>query len=631
MQGKTRRSKLFTRRALLIGGIQALVATGLAGRMYQLQVVEAERYKVLADENRINMQLLPPPRGRIFDRHGQLLAENQMNYRLVIVPEQAIEGLRRGGEVTLEQALRLIEALVPIEDHDRERILKEARRKRNFVPITVRENLTWDEVSRIEVHAPDLPGVMIDAGQSRHYAFGPEAAHVIGYVGAVAEKELEGDPVLALPGFRIGKNGAEKAFEASLRGKAGTRHVEVNAYGRIIRELNRRDGQPGDDYVLTLDMGLQQYANARFGDESGAAVVMDVHTGEVLALASVPSYDPNHFTTGISQKHWAELINHPRFPLTNKAIAGQYPPGSTFKMVVALAALESGEVEPGAQFYCPGFLKLGRRRFHCWRRGGHGHTNMVQGIMRSCDVYFYEVARRVGVDRIAAMAERFGLGTRVGLTLPGEKKGLVPTKAWKLAMRGEPWQLGETLVVGIGQGYMLVTPLQLAVMASRIANGGLAVTPRIVREVLHDGAGRPVPPPTFPSMDISPTHLEIVRKGMWRVVNDRKGTAYKARIEEEAYAMAGKTGSAQVRRISKRERDSGVLKNEERPWEERDHALFVAYAPHKTPRYAVAVIVEHGGGGSTVAAPIARDILLEVQRRDPSGRQGPGALAAPTV
>ena len=614
MQGETGRSTLFTRRAVVVSGIQALLMAGLAGRMYQLQVIESERYTVLADENRINMQLLPPPRGRILDRFGQLLAENRLNYRLVVVPEAASD---------LNAALTGITALVPIDARDRERVEREAERKQKFVPIMVRENLTWEEVSRIEVNAPDLPGVMIDVGQSRRYAFGPDTAHIVGYVGAVSESELEDDPVLTLPGFRIGKNGAEKALEKSLRGRAGARQVEVNAYGRVIRELTRQDGQPGDDHALTIDLGLQQYAAARLGNESGSAAVIDVHSGEILALASVPSYDPNAFITGISQRKWSELINHPGFPLHNKSIAGQYPPASTFKMIVSLAALESGAIIPNQHFHCPGFLELGNRRFRCWRSDGHGNVAMARGIAESCDVYFYEVAKRVGIERIAAMATRFGLGRKLDIELPGERPGLVPTRDWKRAARGAPWQLGETLLVGIGQGYMLTTPLQLAVMVARIANGGIAIEPRIVREVIRDGQRIAQQREAFPSMAISPAHFDIIREGMRRVVNDPSGTAYDARIAEPAFAMSGKTGTAQVRRISERERETRVLKNEERPWKERDHALFVAYAPIERPRYGAAVIVEHGGSGATAAAPIARDIMREVQRRDPSGRDGP--------
>ncbi len=611
MRGETGRANLFTRRAFIVGGAQALLTAGLAGRLYQLQVVESERYAVLADENRINMQLLPPARGRIFDRFGQVLAENRLNYRLVVVPEAALD---------LDAALDEIAALVPIEEHDRERVLREARRKQKFVPITVREHLTWEEVSQIEVNAPDLPGVMIDVGSRRLYAFGPDTVHIVGYVGAVNESELTDDPLLALPDFRIGKNGAEKVLESSLRGEAGARQVEVNAYGRVIRELGRRPGRPGDDHMLTIDLGLQQYVAARFGDESGSAVVIDVHSGEILALASMPSYDPNLFTAGISEKQWRELISHPRFPLSNKSVTGQYSPGSTFKMIVALAALESGEVSPNHSFHCPGFLELGNRRFRCWRPHGHGDVAMVKGLMQSCDVYFYELAKRVGIDRIAAMAQRFGFGERLDIELPGEKPGLVPTRDWKLANIGEPWQGGETLIVGIGQGYLLSTPLQLAVMVARIANGGIAVQPSLLAEVIREGQPLARDRASFPPMGLSPRHLDIVREGMLKVVNDPKGTAYRARIEDLPLAMAGKTGSVQVRRITEREHRIGVVKNEDRPWEERDHALFVAYAPLERPRYGVAVVVEHGGSGGGVAAPIARDILREVQRRDPSAR-----------
>ena len=607
MQGETGRTKHFTRRAIILGGAQTLLLAGLAGRMYQLQVLESDRYKTLADENRINMQLLPPPRGRIFDRFGQPLAVNQLNYRLVIVPEQAGD---------LERSLSELGLLIPIEKHERERILREAQRKRNFVPITVRENLTWEEVSRIEVNAPDLPGTMIDVGQTRHYLAGEETAHIIGYVGAVSEKELAGDPVLALPGFRIGKNGAEKTFESALRGKAGSRQVEVNAFGRIIRELRRDEGQPGDDHILTVDMGLQVYSNARIRHESAAAVVVDVHSGEVLALVSAPSFNPNSFTTGISQTEWNALMANPRFPLMNKAISGQYSPGSTFKPIVALAALDGDIVNPNQKFLCSGYTVLGNRRFYCWKRGGHGMMDMNSGIAQSCDAYFYEVSKRAGVDTIAIMARRFGLGERLGIELPSEQKGLIPTRDWKLAVHGVPWQKGETLIIGIGQGFVLTTPLQLAVMTARIANGGIAIQPKLVRETQRVGHRLPDTREPFHSMGLSAAHLAIVQKGMFDVTNSPRGTAYRARIEEPGMAMAGKTASVQVKRITKAERERGVSKNEDRVWKDRDHAIFIGYAPVNSPRYAVSVVVEHGGGGAKTAAPIARDILHEVQRRD---------------
>jgi penicillin-binding protein 2 len=605
------RTKLFTRRAVVLGGLQALLFGTLVGRLYQLQVVDSDRYAMLADENRINLQLLPPARGRIFDRFGQPIAANQVNYQLILIPEQT-SGVRT--------TLQSLNQILPIDPAEAERILREARRNRSFMPITVRQNLNWDEVTRIEVNSPDLPGLMIDVGQARSYRFGERAAHIVGYVGAVSENELTDDPTLSLPGFKIGKNGMERSFESELRGKAGSRQVEVNAFGRVIRELTRDDGQPGDDLVLSVDMGLQEYVTARLEEESACCVVIDVINGEVLALGSTPSFDPNLFSRGVTHREWEAMIRNPRFPLTNKVIAGQYPPGSTFKPIVALAALEGKHMSPEERVFCTGKIHLGNVEFHCWKKGGHGSVNMLEGITKSCDVYFYEVARRVGVDNIAAMARRFGFGKPAGIDLPGEKAGLVPTEAWKRATYGIPWQKGETLVVGIGQGYMLSTPMQLAVMAARIGNGGIAVRPTLIRETFRDGERRPPERPAFPSLDLNPAHLALIQEGMIRVSNDPGGTAYRARIEEPEFALAGKTGSVQVRRISKAERDRGVIKNENRPWAERDHALFIGYAPYKSPRYAVSVVVEHGGGGAAVAAPIARDVLHEVQRRDPAGR-----------
>jgi len=605
MHRDSERHKLFSRRALMLGGGKAALLSILAGRMYYLQVIESERYVTLADENRINFRLLPPPRGGIVDRLGTPLANNQQNYRVVIIPEQA-------GNV--ERTLDLLSLIVPLSGGERRRILREVKRKRAFVPITVRENLDWSEVARIEVNTPDLPGVFIDVGQSRNYAQGPQTAHVLGYVAAVSEKDLTGDPLLELPGFRIGKAGVEKVYDLALRGAGGNSQVEVNALGRVIRELNRQEGQPGSEVRLTIDLNLQNYIAKRLGNESATVVVMDVHTGEILALVSSPSYDPNSFNTGLSQAEWESLISNPKAPLTNKAIAGQYAPGSTFKPAVALAALEKGVVTPETKIHCSGSTKLGNAEFHCWKKGGHGWLDLRGAIEHSCDVYFYEAARRTGIDRIGAMARRFGLGSPLGLDLPGEKSGLVPTNKWKMGAIGSPWQLGETLIAGIGQGYILTTPLQLAVMTARLANGGRAVTPRLTMDHITEQGIAPYPDQEADTLGISPEHLELVLQGMVDVVNSPTGTAFRSRIKEDRWRMAGKTGTVQVRRISKAERETGVLKNKDLPWKQRDHALFVGFAPVDNPRFAVSVVVEHGGGGSSVAAPIARDIMHETQR-----------------
>ncbi|MHA1564511.1 MAG: penicillin-binding protein 2 [Alphaproteobacteria bacterium] len=615
------RQRSFTRRALILAGAQAGLMGGLAARMYYLQVVEADRYALLADENRINMRLLQPSRGAIVDRFGVPLAINRKNYRVLITAENTSD---------IEQTLDLLGQIIPIGDEERARILREAHKRRNFVPVTVREFLEWEEVAKIEVNAPDLPGISIDVGQRRFYPDGITNAHVLGYVAAVSPDDINGDPLLETPGFRIGRSGLERRYDLALRGRAGASQVEVNAVGRIIRELDRKEGQSGEELVLTLDFELQRYAAELLGEESGAVVLIDVRTGALLTLMSTPSFDPHAFTEGLSTSQWQALVNNERSPLRNKAIAGEFSPGSTFKMVVALAALEAGVVDTETSFFCSGKIRLGDGLFHCWKRQGHGHVELIRGLRESCDVFFYETARRVGIERISEMGRRLGLGSAFDIDLPGERAGLMPTPAWKQAVIGEPWVTGETLVAGIGQGFVLTTPLQLAVMVGRIANGKKALHPYITRDIAVDDALAARKTEELPDLGINLRHLEIVRQGMIEVMMHERGTARRSRIGIEGMEMAGKTGTAQVRRISRRERQNRVLKNEELPWRSRDHALFLGFAPLDNPRYAVAVVVEHGGGGSKVAAPIARDILRMAQLRDPSAYK-PGTTSADQI
>ncbi len=605
---ETGRYKTLTRRTAMLAGGQLTIVAVLVGRMYYLQVVESSQYQMMADENRIDMRLLPPLRGRILDRFGQELASNRQNFRAILIPEQTDE---------VEQTLDALARVVPFDDHQKRKVLREIARRRPFVPVTVVENLTWEQFAAVNVHGPELSGIQPEVGETRYYPYADQLAHVIGYVAAVAENEVDDDPLLQLPGFRIGKNGIERAFDKRLRGTAGSSRVEVNAYGRMIRELQRREGESGDEVIMTLDMGLQRFAYDAMGQESGAAVVMDVHTGEVLALASTPGFDPNLFNTGLSHAEWNALRSNERNPLINKPIAGLYPPGSTFKMMTALAGLESRIVTADHPVFCSGVTSLGNHEFHCWKKEGHGTVDMLGALEGSCDLYFYDVARRVGIDRIAEMCGRFGLGRPTGIELPNERAGIIPSTQWKLQTMGKSWQQGETLVAGIGQGYITTTPLQLAQMVSRIANGGHAVSPRLVRSAgtteFSTGA--------TPSLGISPANLATVIEGMNRVTNSPTGTAFKKRISEPGWEMAGKTGTAQVRRITMAERAAGVRKQEDKPWIERHHALFVGFAPVSAPRYAVAVIVEHGGSGSGAAAPVARDLLREAQRLDPLSRQ----------
>lgn len=604
MQPEKLRVKAFGRRAAVLAGAKLVLLSGLCARLYYLQVLESQRYQMLADDNRINLRLLAPPRGHIIDRYGAPLAVNVQNYRVVLVPEQALD---------VRETLERLNTIINVSEYDRRRVLREARRRRAFVPITVRENLRWEEVSRIEVNAPDLPGISIDVGQSRHYPNGKVAAHVMGYVAAVSEKDLTGDPLLELPGFRIGKNGVERQYDLALRGTAGTSQVEVNAIGRVIKELERAEGRPGRRVVLTLDLRLQKFVTERIAEYRRASVVVvDVRSGDVLTMVSTPSFDPNGFNEGLDSKSWKALIENQDTPLNNKAISGQYAPGSTYKLAVMLAALEHN-ISADHRVFCSGFTELGDQRFHCWHKHGHGLVNMVDAMRESCDVYFYELALKLGVDRIGTMARRLGLGTVLDIDVPGEGAGLIPTRAWKRDVIGKSWLKGETLLAAIGQGYVLTTPLQLAIMTARTVNGGYAVLPRLTRDGIDEGSDQ-VDVTRFPHTGISQRSRQILMQAMDEVVNHPRGTGYRSRITHAGHAIGGKTGTAQVRRITMVEREAGVKKNRERPWRERDHSLFVGYAPVDNPVYAISVVVEHGGGGSKTAAPIARDVLREVQR-----------------
>jgi len=602
------RSRLFTRRAVLLGMGQTALFSVLAGRVYYLQMIQGDKYRTLAEENRVNLRLIAPPRGQILDRAGAPLAINQQNYRVVLLPEQIDD---------LATLLDGINAYVPVSDADRKRVERELKNEGNLNAVLVRDNLTWEQVAGISLHILDLPGVDIEVGEVRAYPYSDAMAHILGYVGSVSPKDQASDEEeeLSIPGFRVGKSGIEKQYDRALRGAAGNVQLEINARGRVVRELARHEPATGSEVTLNIDIGLQQMVRQRLMENpSAAAVVMDIHNGAVYALASHPSYDPNLFTYGIAQDDWDALNKDEHTPLLNKVASGTYAPGSTFKMITALAALDGDIMDPEATVFCPGHLDLGDHRFHCWKHGGHGTVNFIAALAGSCDTYFYDLGRRTGIDRIQAMAKRLGLGQKTGIDLPYERAGLLPNRAWKLATSGVGWQQGETLIAAIGQGYISATPLQLAVMAARIANGGFAVSPRLARNI----SSKPDVAPRWPSLGLKPQHLRLVQEAMAAVVTQPIGTAYAARIKEVGMAMAGKTGTSQVRRISMAERADGVTKNEDLPWKERDHALFAGFAPVDNPRYAIAVVVEHGGSGAHVAVPIARDIMVECQKRDPA-------------
>jgi penicillin-binding protein 2 len=607
MRRDTRRTGVFTRRALLMMGGQVALLGGLAARLYQVQVVEGGRYATLAEENRVSARLIAPPRGRILDRFGIVLAGNKLNWRALLIAEQTNDV-----SATLDDFARI----VPLADYERARIDREVHRRRRFIPVMLREFLTWDDMARIEVNAPDLPGILVDVGTTRMYPSGEQFAHLTGYVAPPSEADVADDPELALPGIRVGRAGLEKQHDLDLRGRAGAVQLEVNALGRVIRELDRQEGVPGEDVGLTIDTGLQQAVLGRLGGESASAVVLDCRNGEVLAMVSNPSFDPALFNSGVSQAQWSEWAHDKRTPLMNRATAGLYAPGSTFKMAVAMAALEARAITPGDVVYCPGYLDLGDARFHCWRQGGHGTLDLRGGLKNSCDVFFYEVAKRTGIDRIAAMAHRLGLGTALEIDLPGARSGFMPTREWRIG-QGYPWNLGDTVVAGIGQGYIQVTPLQLATYAARVATGR-KVEPHLTRKlagVLQPGSQ----PSDWPGLNLSERALHVVREGMWAVVNEQGGTAPLAKLPDQRWQMAGKTGSSQVRRVSREQREQGNFDSSKLPWEFRPHALFVAYAPYDAPRYALSVVVEHGNAGAAAAGPIARDIMTDTLQRDPGG------------
>ena len=598
------KGKVLINRSLIVALGKFVLLLCIIVRLYYLQVFQADKYKTLADENRISTRLLVPPRGLIYDRNGVVIATNRQNFQALIVAEQT---------PNLQQTLDAFKKIMPLSEAEEQRIKKDLKSNKSFVPIKIKDNLSWEEVSKIQLNAPDLPGIIIDEGLSRYYPYGEKMAHVLGYVAAVSEKDVKDDPLLEVPGFKIGKSGIEKLFEKKLRGKGGNLKSEVNAYGRVMKEIEKNEGIPGERVDLTLDARLQEKAYDLFSeqDHSGAAILLDVNSGEILAFVSAPSFDPNAFSQGISNTQWKELISNEKNPLSNKAISGQYSPGSTFKIITALAALESATIKPDTRFFCAAKMTLGTHTFHCWKRIGHGYLNVIEALKHSCDIFFYETALRLGIEKIADMARRFGLGSKINVGLENEKSGLIPDKAWKLKRFGEPWQQGESLISGIGQGYILTTPLQLATMVARVANGGYEVKPTFSK-LTNDEKSH------IKKINVNQNYLDMVKEGMYEVVNVPGATAYGSRFDYHGIKMAGKTGSTQVRRITMKERQNRILKQEELPWKYRDHGVFVGYAPADNPKYAVAVLVEHGGGGSKAAAPIASKILLEAVKLDQS-------------
>ncbi|GBQ63703.1 cell division transpeptidase FtsI [Ameyamaea chiangmaiensis NBRC 103196] len=602
---------VFTRRALLLMAAQGAVLGVLGRRLYDLQVVDGGKYARMAENNRVSKRLLAPARGRVVDRFGIALATNKVSWRALLMPEDTTD---------IPGTIDRFSQLIPLDEHDRGRIQREMRHQRKFIPVMLKDFLSWDEMARIELNAPGLPGVLIDVGTTRAYPTGPLMAHVVGYVAPPNERDVAKVATLALPGMRVGRAGVESTQDTLLRGAPGSVEMEVNAVGRVMNELNRIDGTTGSEVALSIDVGLQQAVLDHIADQSASAVVMDCTNGEVLAMVSNPSFDPSLFDSGVSHDQWLAWTSDKATPLINKAASGVYPPGSTFKPAVALAALKAGSITPEDRISCPGYYDVGGTRFHCWSRWGHGSVNLHDALKYSCDVYFYEVARRTGMEAIADASHGFGLGTALDIELPHVRDGLIPTPAWRRA-HGFHWNGGDTIVSGIGQGFVQVTPLQLATYASRIATGR-SVQPHLVRAV--EGVRTPLADPShWSALDADPRFLEALRGGMHAVVNEPHGTAPKARLDLPGIEMAGKTGSAQVRHVSRALRESGHFVSADLPWEYRPHALFICFAPYDAPRYALSVVIEHGNAGADAAAPLAKAIMTEALTRDPANRTTP--------
>jgi penicillin-binding protein 2 len=568
----------------------------LVARLLFLQVIEGEELRRLSEINSIRLKSVEAPRGLIYDTHGRLMADNRPSYDLSVIVKDA---------EPLAQTIEKLSRYSGIDEAQLLEQLEKAKETRAYKPVLLKSDISRDALAAIEVNRWDLPGIVVDVSPRRDYIFSPSSAHILGYMGEIGvddlKKEIYSD---CKTGDFIGKYGIERAREHWLRGKRGGQQVEVNATGQVVRVLNTVDAIPGHNIVLSIDQALQQTAEQLLVDQAGAAVAVDPSTGQILAMVSTPSFDQNAFISGMSHETWNALISDPMHPLENKAIQGEYPPASTYKIIAAAAGLEEGVIDANTSFFCPGFLKFGNRSYRCWKKWGHGDVDILKALSESCDVYFYKVGQELGVDRLAWYARAFGLGERTGIDLDHEGGGLVPTAQWKKKRVGVSWQKGETLSVVIGQGFNLTTPLQMAMVAATVGNGGIRYRPKIVKTIRTAG-GEVVfesTPEVVGRLPVSEKTLQLVREGLFKVVNDRHGTAWRSRLD--GIVMCGKTGTAQV--VGRRDDDADG-DGEGDPI--KDHAWFVAYAPEEDPRIAVAVIVEHGEHGSSAAAPVAAEMI----------------------
>ena len=633
-----RKSKVISRRIFIVSIAKVIVFTGIIGRLFSLQVNENKKYLRLSDKNRLREWKLPPVRGEFFDYFGNTVAGNMEVYRLHVIPEQV---------ENFNNLMVRLKTILDLSDKEYSKIVKKKNKQKPWETIIISENLSWAQFSKLNLYLHELDGAKPVLSVSRYYPYKENFTHVLGYLSRASALDLEENESIKknyVPGLKVGKSGLEKTFEKDLIGTNGVQRYEVNAYGKRINQLDHTVGKKGKNITLTVDTEIQKFANDILIGKSGSISVMDIYTGEIVALHSSPSFDPNLFIHGISNKDWKLIRENPLKPLLNKTISGLYSPGSTIKPIVALSALENDVISPNMKVKCTGKIELYGHTYHCWKKKGHGYMDLRNAIKQSCDTYFYETSRRLGVDRLNVTATKFGLGHKVlnGI-FKNEKKGLVPSTKWKKNNLGRGWVLGETLLTGIGQGYIQTTPLQLCLMTAQLANGGFKIHPRIILdksyedyETIKNKMSQNIAEREDIQMGLIPTsdesinssekkysilfrnqeNVKFVLEAMFGSTNEVFGTSYRSRIEDKKYQFAGKTGTAQVKRITERARELD-LKIEQIPYEERDHALYIAYGPYKNPRYAVSIIIEHGGSGSSTAAPIAKKLFkLVIDRHE---------------
>ena len=619
------------RRMFIIGAAKFVVFTGIIARLFSLQITETNKYLTLSDKNRLREWRLPPVRGQFLDYFGNVVAGNLKVYQLHVIPED-VEDFRYL-MLRLKEILNLSRA-------EFAKIIKQKKRQKSWETLIVSENLTWEQFTKVNYFLHDLTGAKPVLSVSRDYPFKDSYTHVLGYVSEASEKDLINNEVIKkshVPGLKVGKTGLEKSFENDLIGTNGIQRFEVNAYGKRIKQIDYLEGLKGETIQLTVDTEIQKYCNELLGDYAGSITVMDIYTGEIVAMQSSPSFDPNLFVFGISHDDWQLIRNNPLKPLLNKTLSGLYSPGSTLKPIVALSALENHVITPNFKVNCTGKTEMYGQTYHCWKKKGHGVVNLKDAMKQSCDTYFYEIARKLGVDRLRETAIKFGLGEKVlEQTFANEKKGLIPNTEWKKNTLGKSWVIGETLITGIGQGYTQTTPLQLCKMIAQIANGGYEIYPKIIRNkkddtleeikllikknaknsqekknrlsVASDGLAWFTSEKKYKALYRNPENIKLIQNVMFASTNEVRGTSYASRIEDPKYQFAGKTGTSQVKRITQKEREL-ELKTMQIPYNERDHALYVAFGPYKNPRYALSIVIEHGGSGSAVAAPIAKKLF----------------------